>query len=505
MQIKWRKYDLYFTLITYAFFLIGLIVEPISGWSAEANSMKIQFSELNLVFEPFPFYVLPKFLQISSIVLIVLLGHFILFGTDGKKFRSIKAVTLLIVCFIVSALINTESYWLSHAYQLKIENYGGSSLQQRSLNFGMMFGLVTVFLLTVYYSVREIVIRAILLADHQKDFKIVLLNRIVLGLYAYLGIFFFFASLGVLRSDGAAIFFVCFLAPLIICVYFNTFYLFPRFEASKNLGFWKKLLRQLILPTALTIFVGIPFIAIDSHLAGPVISLLWLFLVVASPLVSLVAYQFYKKQLSEILDLKESLSTTTASLQYLQAQVNPHFLFNALNNLYGASIQENAPLTGEGLLNLSNMMRYLLDQQRNKYILLKDEVDFIKSYVNFEKKRWEGNHLIKIELDISAEHLHQQISPMLIVPFIENAFKHGLSLEQEVYIKISIHTTTDSVYVEVTNPILEKSHSDPEKNSHGIGINNVRERLELLYPKQHELIIHSINQQFIVRLLIKTV
>ena len=196
---------------------------------------------------------------------------------------------------------------------------------------------------------------------------------------------------------------------------------------------------------------------------------------------------------------KENLQT---QLDSLKTQINPHFLFNALNTLYGTALQENAERTGEGIQKLGDMMRFTLHENMQDKILLVREVEYLRNYIDLQTLRIVNTPGIQILVRIEEPAAALLITPMLLIPFIENAFKHGVSLREPSYISIALHTQNNILYFDVQNSIHLKPDGDPEKFKSGIGLPNVKERLQLEYPERHELVIRQTAKDFFVHLTI---
>lgn len=201
--------------------------------------------------------------------------------------------------------------------------------------------------------------------------------------------------------------------------------------------------------------------------------------------------------------LQTALGSSQANLSFLRSQINPHFLFNALNTLYGTALQENADRTGEGIQKLGDMMRFMLHENMQEKISLAREVDYLNNYIDLQKLRTATSSNIIIQTNIEEQLNRLDISPMLLIPFVENAFKHGISLQQPSFINISLHTKDHVLYFDVNNSVHLKNEYDPEKMKSGIGLQNVKQRLALLYPKKHELIIRESAKEFFIHLTVQ--
>lgn len=212
-------------------------------------------------------------------------------------------------------------------------------------------------------------------------------------------------------------------------------------------------------------------------------------------LFTIIGFAFLIRSLQQEEQLKILKEQQLSSeLTYLKAQLQPHFFFNTLNNIYSLALQqskETAPLVAK----LAEMMRYIIYKSEEKLAFLKDEIEFIRNYVAVEQVRY------RTEIDISFEaqgiNDESKISPLLLLPFIENAFKHGVQEETESgFVKIIICKTEAELTLEVTNSV-------PAANAvskAGIGLTNVQKRLALLYPEKHTLIIDNSKKIYNVSL-----
>ncbi|WP_196885309.1 sensor histidine kinase [Aureivirga sp. CE67] len=190
-----------------------------------------------------------------------------------------------------------------------------------------------------------------------------------------------------------------------------------------------------------------------------------------------------QKQLEELQSLvKES------ELQYLKSQINPHFLFNNLNNLYAYAI-ENSPKTPTIILELSSVLRYMLYDCREDFVSLTKEIDHLKNFTELSKLQIENRGEITFDIDI--QNSDYKIAPLILNVFIENAFKHSTASQSEnISIEISLEVNTEGkLLFSCKNSCLSTSNTDAI--SGGIGLENVQKRLLLLYPNQHHLEIDS--------------
>ena len=203
---------------------------------------------------------------------------------------------------------------------------------------------------------------------------------------------------------------------------------------------------------------------------------------------------------AELFVLKEELGKSTANLDFLRSQINPHFLFNALNTLYGTALQENSERTAQGIQMLGDMMRFMLHENLQQKILLSREIEYMRNFIELQTLRTSASPNISIETKIQDVVSDKFIAPMLLIPFVENAFKHGISLKHKSWIRITLHVAGDKLYFDVYNSIHAKQEQDPEKDKSGVGLLNVKQRLGHLYPGKHELMIRETAEEYFVHL-----
>ena len=187
----------------------------------------------------------------------------------------------------------------------------------------------------------------------------------------------------------------------------------------------------------------------------------------------------------------------TAELQLLKAQVHPHFLFNTLNNIYSFSL-ESSPKTPGLILKLSSLLSYMLYDCKADEVLLEKELEIMKNYIDLEKERY-GNK-IEISWDVDGDVKDKYISPLLLLPFLENAFKHGTSEQLEKpWLSVDISVSQNRLKGKIAN---SKNEDTPVSN-HGIGLQNVKKRLAFIYPDSHELKMNDEGNFFVVSLSIE--
>lgn len=186
---------------------------------------------------------------------------------------------------------------------------------------------------------------------------------------------------------------------------------------------------------------------------------------------------------------KEKLNS---ELAFLKNQISPHFFFNTLNNIYSL-ISINAEDSQKAVLKLSKLMRYLLYDSEHGNTLLSNEIDFMNNYIDLMKLRM--NNKIDLKVSFPEEYEDINIPPLIFIPFIENAFKHGISYREKSFIDISMTAAKESVTFRCANSLI-KANEDNESGRSGIGLENVTKRLNLLFPGKHEIKINKSDNEF---------
>lgn len=181
-----------------------------------------------------------------------------------------------------------------------------------------------------------------------------------------------------------------------------------------------------------------------------------------------------------------------SELSFLRSQISPHFIFNILNSIVYL-IRSNSPQAEPVTIKLSELMRYMLYESADEQVPLDKEIDYLKNYVELQKIRFEED--VEILMNIEGQAGSQAIEPMLLIPFVENAFKHGVGMIREPVIDISLKIAGEHLYFTVKNKLGQSMEEDKD-NSSGIGLRNVRRRLELLYPDSHRMEIKTADEWF---------
>jgi len=248
-------------------------------------------------------------------------------------------------------------------------------------------------------------------------------------------------------------------------------------------------------------YIGSHFVIIEEPL---VVGKVWWFfstrLVIIYGIYALLVQLAIRWYESQKLKSELILQTKASELALLRSQIKPHFLFNTLNNIYSLvyTKSEDAP---EAVMKMSAIMRYMLYDATEDVVPLEKEIEYLKSFIALENLRLHPKGMVDLTIAGSCEN--HTIAPMLLIPFVENAFKHGCKNCALPGIKINLFADKQWIQFEVVN-YLRKSNTANKDQIKGIGLQNIRRRLELLYPGRHKLEINQTNELFSVILLLYT-
>ncbi len=192
---------------------------------------------------------------------------------------------------------------------------------------------------------------------------------------------------------------------------------------------------------------------------------------------------------------------TLLEMASLRTKLSPNYLLNSLNNIYNQVENKETP-AGKSIVVLSDLMKYVRYNSGEELVDLDSEINFIKDYVDLEKLR--GKKHLKIQFLQEGEVTGYKIAPLILINYVENAFKHVESCDEKVsLIDIDIKFINETLYVRIENDFIEKPSSGKKNKESGVGIANIRKRLELLYPRKHSLTINQENNKFLVEIMIK--
>ncbi|GAB3280361.1 histidine kinase [Larkinella harenae] len=207
--------------------------------------------------------------------------------------------------------------------------------------------------------------------------------------------------------------------------------------------------------------------------------------------------QFYQQQQQRHAD---QLLQQDEQIRFLHAQLNPHFFFNTLNNLYGISLHEPARMPNL-LMQLSKLMRYQVESSRQTWVSLQQEIEFITSYVTLEQERLGKRCQISYHYPTDTSELQPyQLAPLLLMPLVENAFKHGTGDIKSCFVRITLRLNKAHLDLQIENSLPVPN---PMAGSTGVGLQNTRKRLEILYPQKHQLSLIQQEDRYITQLTIQ--
>ena len=188
-----------------------------------------------------------------------------------------------------------------------------------------------------------------------------------------------------------------------------------------------------------------------------------------------------------------------SELTFLRSQISPHFIFNVLNNIVSLS-RKRSDMVEPVVIKLSHLMRYMLYESDDDKVMVEKEIEYLQSYIDLQMLRFGDD--VKLNMDIKKNDISGSIEPMLLIPFVENAFKHGVVMIDKPEIDIQLYSSENELFFTVKNKFNDKVKEEKDKNS-GIGLNNVRRRLNLLYKDNHKLAVQKKGDWFFVELTLK--
>ncbi|MGV3765242.1 MAG: sensor histidine kinase [Chitinophagaceae bacterium] len=284
---------------------------------------------------------------------------------------------------------------------------------------------------------------------------------------------------------------------LVLLFYFNAYLLIPRFLYRRRYLFYFGLVLLAFLLTNFIVHLAISYeFGGDMPLRGHIVFNLFpsLLIITASTLYRYIKDKIKNDQLQQEKE-NEQLKT---ELSFLRSQISPHFLFNVMNSAVSLARTRSEQLE-ETLIKISQLLRYMLYESEFDKVSLLRETEYLENYIELQKLRF-GDQ-VHIFFQKTLEDANARIEPMLLIPFVENAFKHGIGNLSSPRINILLHAGNNTLYFEVRNKFEPNEPRVHDANS-GIGIPNVQRRLQLLYPEKHQLLLRKEDNWFIAELTI---
>jgi two-component system, LytTR family, sensor kinase len=511
MKIRWREHEMIFVTILMVSKIILTLWRLYNPSSEHPNpDFAAGFDEAGLSFIFWRNVVIPQagifvliYLCYLSINLLIIPSIKKISFNDIEKLNTLNLLKPILAIVLVSYLlaigVNAITYFGSPylfnyaEYQLlALLGYNDKPLTDLFFGFDRAIGIVLLFVALA--CIRELITWFISKHEGAREFRVLVINNITPLLFIYFLIPFLINPVHDHFMDSLA-----WATPVLAIYIYNTFWLFPFSEGYK----WRQgpvLIRLLISTFTGALFFTIVF-AGSEKLLGFLMYWLFLFLIV-TPLTRLL-YQQRKDKILQLKGLEAALAKSATDLKFLRSQINPHFLFNALNTLYGTAMKEKSEQTATGIQMLGDMMRFMLHENNLDFIPMSKEIEYLKNYIALQKLRTPPSPDIQIEHNIDDVKCNHQIAPMLLIPLVENAFKHGITFRERSWISIKLECTETYICFEVRNSVHSQIAGDTEKDKSGIGLKNVTERLKLLYPGKHELKVSEIWNEFTVKLVIK--
>jgi len=334
-----------------------------------------------------------------------------------------------------------------------------------------------------------------------------MLNKIIfnLGFWFFIWLVFAFSLLRFEPLENAMIIASIIVLPLIIPVYIHNF-LFNYFI------FKKQYILYFLSTIALIAFFGYIINELQQYSESEgrsetYAALLFIFILYTGAryfrmgaLQQMQIKEEEQKRIKAEMELKDmEAKQASAELNLLKSQVNPHFLFNSLNSIYSL-ILSNSEIAADAVMKLSDLMRYLLESSTKRKVLVSYELDFLQNYIDLETIRL-GNK-VKVNSSFKGDVSGKIISPLLLIPFVENCFKHGISVSSsDNNIEITVIVDADKLRIKTVNNLVPERKGSIKKS--GTGIENVKKRLQLLYAGKYQLEISNDEHKFIVDLSIE--
>jgi hypothetical protein len=312
-------------------------------------------------------------------------------------------------------------------------------------------------------------------------------NRIVQNIVIWLLLMLIFTML--IQSDNRLLTSLSFIAFIMPPIYICNLKIVPLFFKGQHI--WATVL----FTANILLFTGIGVILISSFLTSFEWRMLYnvfggvLLSVLFGSTLKITRDSFFRRQQEK-----------EAELKLLKAQLNPHFLFNTLNNLYGLSVIKSDRLPSL-MLKLSDLLRYSLYETKETFVPLEKEIQYLENYMSLEKIRLEDQ--TDISFSKKGNFQTQSIAPMLLIIFVENAFKHlGAASGNRSGVQVNLTIAEEALFFQCTNTIDEAASAamNMEQGKSGIGLHNAKKRLALIYPDKHELKVRQENSSYNIQL-----
>ncbi|MBT1689301.1 sensor histidine kinase [Dawidia soli] len=510
MKIRFRTYEVVFVSLLATASIIKFLwirqslTDEMKQWHA------LQYQGHNIAGFSYNHNIL--FPQIAQIVFVYLAylaisGVMVYTAQYAARFKRnalrIIPIVLLLLAGIGFMLARGIDYltWVAHPH---VFNYGGAGFDvlawfgynDRPMTYiwtGFDRALTWVGMLAALLAVREGVIHYLERESPGKETRMILANQIASIISVYLCLLPLIILLPSTPGKHALMFMaLSFIPSALLMTVFNLYYVFPRLSLKS--GWWilaVLLTASLVTPAPFFIVFGNRGNIIHIHSAMVLINLF-----VISP-ISWLLFQQRKDKLLAIVKVGQALTKSREELNSLRYQINPHFLFNSLNTLYGNALMEKATTTASGIQQLGDMMRFMLHQNQLDFIPLKSELGYMRNFIALQNLRTHLLQNVDVQIDIHDDACDGDIPPMILIPFVENAFKHGISNVGKSWVAVTVRCERNHVYLNVRNSV----HPDNiVREKSGVGIPNVVERLTLMFGDKFQLEYGIRGNEYVVSL-----
>lgn len=502
MKLRWREHERMLVTLTGVLFLATYLWRLFgSGAGSPESTYGAPFEKSQIVFNIYRNLLLPDIGMGLLIYLAYLsLNFFIIpriIRNRGffKKALWASSLIVLFFSFVLGALISIyyKNEWQYQQAGFSIFPKKGSyPYAQIDIHGNIKSVLMVLGMYLLYTAFRETAIKLIERSGQRRPYRIMIANQVTAisaGCFLLIPI-----SIELFGIRPESPFYTVYFSLLssVIFLMANLYWLFPSIGER---SFFKS--RFLLRFISLLVVCSLP-----GFFFGVFFLLLLFQLFMITPLSGLL-YRQRKVKILQLRGLEKALVRSKADLQFLRSQLNPHFLFNALNTLYGTALQGDAQHTAEGIQKLGDMMRFMLHENNLDFIPMNREIEYLGNYISLQKLRTQSSAGMIIEDLIQSHPCNHPVAPMLFIPFVENAFKHGVSLNEKSWIKIKLDCDDRAISFEVRNSVHPTTGNDPEESKSGIGLKNVKERLELIYHGKYLLNINKTEKEFVIKLSIQ--
>jgi histidine kinase len=499
---NFRRVEFWGATTLFVFVLFFFITDSIGANTAYLNtSNKGLFTDKNLQFNYYANFFFPELIRYCLIFSSFVYVNFIVIPQLARKQHQYRNVLIIAVIAIISTIVFGIAGTYSRADLLS--DYPTLEEAYYVIFFDAFLYVCRLLLLLVFYTILKYVSVYLLVNVDAIRARYPAVTRGGIIALIIWSIVLFLLAAGNAQGEILVIWTV--IVPSSIFMYWASFYKLIPDTLGKNRPFLRYAGKAILVTIVITlpiVFMLLIFLRHEEFSAGLSFANFLVQVFITVPL-SWVLFKRYIKGNEELYALQKELGKSNASLDFLRSQINPHFLFNALNTLYGTAIQEKADKTSEGIQQLGDMMRFMLQENLQDKISLARETEYLANYIALQKLRTDSIPQVRIDASIEDTVENVQIAPMLLIPFVENAFKHGISFREPSLIKISLDFRDNTIYFDVTNNKHKRQAEDPEKMKSGIGLTNVKQRLQHVYPGKHELIIRETSKEFFVHLTIR--